>query len=396
MSSAASPNQKQHAQPAATKDPLQDFSDSLFETQPKKAMYSDHKKKELNETPKREPNKNKPNKAPQSTQITPKNNVQKTNNNPIDQAIENLIQKRELPECEMRRDVMQQINRKKVDALYDGNYDEAQVLEDASQLIVQSECLNDNNCSPEEKNSILSQRQTQLMQHYRDQSNYWQQRIDKNEAKYNQELDELKEKQDQEIALFQEKWKSSDYVGKLHKPSNKVLQMRHIEKKLALQKKYAEAKQMKSLADKQQEVEEGDVQRVIELQMRNEYAALLAKQQQEVDKLEEYYDYQRERLDVYRKRSLEPIENAMKKVNLRKDLPMRMLKSRSCSQPTSTLPTPRTQLKFERYRTELGGSLRINPLKDSCFSGLPPSPAKQLQKNKRATTSQGSRVPSLT
>jgi hypothetical protein len=73
-------------------------------------------------------------------------------------------------------------------------------------------------------------------------------------------LFELENKHIRETDAFREKWQNPAFFAQYQKPSPELLQMRYIERRLALKWNYEEAKAKRDIADKQQKRKNGKLQ----------------------------------------------------------------------------------------------------------------------------------------
>ena len=179
-----------------------------------------------------------------------------------------------------------------------------------------------------------------------------------------------------EIREFKEKWKNPEFLKTFSRPSPKMLQMRHVEKKLAIQKKYMEAKQMKEIADQQQLLEEQEMEEHVLQQMKMDYQKMIDRQQSEIDRVEEFYGENNLRLQMKMKRAIEGLEVAIRQNDAPKvESTMRRrwqtATSTSLTAPATAVATPRTQKKYIEYKGERNASLRISPVRDDILDRLP-------------------------
>jgi hypothetical protein len=167
--------------------------------------------------------------------------------------------------------------------------------------------------------------------------------------------------------------------------------MRHVEKKLALQKRYADAKKAKEIADRQQWLEEDLLKKNVENQLRFEYQRLMEKHQSERDRLETFYGMSNLKLDLKLQRTVRGLNIALKACDVPR-LALALTKRRKAktltetTAPQNAVLTPRTQQVYLQFRTGRNAELRL-PAVDDIITGLP---APRHQPSSRAS------VPSVT
>ena len=318
----------------------------------------------------------------------------------VEQQVDALIKDGAQPDDDMRDDVLHVLNRRKVAALFRSDYDEAQKYEDATQAII----ANENDTFMRSRDSQLEDhkqwRTDQLKEKLRTTTNMFNDRLDKNETECNDRIRDLERIHAEEIREFKAKWKDPEFLKTFSRPSPKMLQMRHVEKKLAIQKKYMEAKQMKEIADQQQILEEREMQEHVVQQMRTDYQKMIERQQNEIDKVEEFYGENNLRLQTKMKKALEGLEVAIRQNDVPKiESTMRRrwhtATSTSLTAPATAVPTPRTQKKYIEYKGERNASLRIAPVQDSILDRLPTPKSRVMQQGSTRSSLGDSRFPRL-
>jgi hypothetical protein len=282
------------------------------------------------------------------------------------------------------------LNRRKVAALYESDYDEAARLESLLCDLVSGESAAVRRECDDDRYGELSRHFEQLRGRHRAETAHWQRMLAEHEAEHESRARQLEEEQGREVEDFKAAWQDPEYVKQFHRPSVRLLQLRHVEKKLVLQKKYAEAKGLKKIADELQFEEEALAQRMLHERMRTDFAKLREKHRFEFQKLDEFF--QDAALEMRRKmqKSLEPLGNALRAFETKKNSPMtkrqyvhyRKVSAAPMTQPCSTIPTPRTVEKWSRFRTGPPGLLNLEPMREETLSQLPLTPVRaksQLQ-----------------
>jgi hypothetical protein len=179
------------------------------------------------------------------------------------------------------------------------------------------------------------------------------------------------------------------------------MQLRHIEKKLVLQKKYGDATGMKKFADDLQCQEECYAQGMLEQKMKGDFVKLREKYDLMFRTMEAHYEALLQEMRVKMQRDLDRIQNAMGVIEGRQKVQKGKRQSALSKKP-STLPdvetviaihTPRTAEKLAKFRNENLNSFHVSPVKDDIIAQLPPSPGRG---KRRLRNQASSRFPKLT
>jgi hypothetical protein len=302
----------------------------------------------------------------------------------IESALRSLERFKTLPDPTQSKFVMDLINRRKVAALYRSDYDEAARLEALASDLISTESETIRRRCEEDRSLAMSKHLEELYEHHGEEESHWKALLAENRAEHKEKGKLLQAQQNLEIDEFKTLWQSVDYVKQFHRPSVRLLQFRHIEKKLVLQKKYIEAKKMKKVADEVQEEEEEIAQKLLDERMRGDFMKLREKHRLEFQKLNEFYELTANELRLKMKKSLEPLGNALKSFEIKKNMPMtkrqyvnyRRISTAPITQPCSTIPTPRTIEKFTKYRLDPPGLLNLEPMPEERVIQLTSSPIK--------------------
>jgi hypothetical protein len=273
---------------------------------------------------------------------------------------------------------MDLVNRKKVSALYESDYDEAARLEELASLIVTGEAGEIRKRCESNRRSELSMRYTELQSHQEEEQCRWRALLSESEREHRKQAQILQEQHGREVEEFKANWQDPEYVRQFHRPSVRLLQFRHIERKLVLQKKYSEAKGIKKIADEIQAEEEFTAQRHLEERMQVDFGKLREKHRMEFRKLDEFYGSSQTEIRLRMKKALDTLASALKAFEGKKNSPMtnrqyvhyRKVTATPLAQPCSTIPTPRTAERFTQFRLGPPGPLNVEPMDEERISQL--------------------------
>lgn len=283
------------------------------------------------------------------------------------------------PPANLRPGIVQYINRKKATALMDSDYDAAEQLDQQMLELAKLGYDNPNDLHARLKN--LENRSSDLQGEKRAMEEKWAEKMEKHEEECEQRLEKLKEKQLAELDDYKQKWQSQEFCRAFSKPSVRLLQLRHQEKKMALSRRYQDAKVQKRIADELQAQEERQAEALLEEAIRRELQTLREKHWREENKLREYNEKTRMEMEAQKSRELEPYDSAIKAIGHKKTekpnprftkLPQSLTSAvagqAAGSGPQPTIATPRTVTRMKQFRTEKKGNLNINPVDDETLS----------------------------
>ena len=292
---------------------------------------------------------------------------------------------------------MEQVNREKMDALINRDYDYLTKLESAILQLSHSENDEVFERSFDEHQSALQEQQQNLKDQIKIVKKTYNDRInDQNEQK-SQQISSLIQLHQQQIQEFGEKWQSPNHLRNYSRPSTHLLQLRHIEKKQALSKLYMDAKATKMQADALQAEEEAQMQVAVEAEMRKEFSALRDRQLKELSVLSQHHDTIIEQLEQKKSNELKRLNLAQSKVNIKltepfnkavhgRDKPSMTLRSEDLS-TTSTLPTPRTQNRLLHFRGNRDAILNLKTIDAATLSRIKNSVNKEKRKTRSSLSS---------
>jgi hypothetical protein len=285
----------------------------------------------------------------------------------VEAAFESLRRDGALPADRLSEPVLSLIGRRRVAAMCESDYDAAEALDGLALLVLAGPKR-----TPADRQLLLAMRHDQLRQRYESCKSLWAQRLAQTEEEHAERAAALREQHEQEVSEFKGRWQTAEFVKQFSHPSVRLLQMRHIEKKLALQKKWEEAKNAKPLADSQQKLEEAETQKALQGRMRADFQKLRERQRNEGQKLDEFYELLTSELVLKRQKNLEQFESAFRTLDFKQVSPgSKRLHLRKVTGDSRSCTTPRTVRTFAQYRNGRPASLNVEPMKgDIIFYSL--------------------------
>ncbi|OHT05985.1 hypothetical protein TRFO_26048 [Tritrichomonas foetus] len=272
-------------------------------------------------------NKNKIKKKNKNKSIV--NNSNENNDNNVDEiqkAIQKLIQKREMPPIEILPQVYRIIKTLYLNSLIVQDYDRANELEEVSKLVGDNyECMVNAKIKAEQTKTLetrieLAKKRLQI------EIDEWDKilHIFKNEQ--NKQRHNLEQKILEERNEFENNWSNPEYLIQFNKPSPTLLQLRKQQKALAIAKRFADAKQVKQIADKLQQIESDQAQQRAVSCMKLHYNKMIDDQQRTIECFNDHEKRLEQYLVAEREKVLKPYYMLIKQLEATrdKDLPLNM------------------------------------------------------------------------
>lgn len=299
----------------------------------------------------------------------------------VEDSLESLMTRNIQPTEQLRDPVMQLINRKKLDALIQRDYDLAEKYEQTASTLQKS------------GDDLLFERNERIRKlTIDDRSDSISEKIKNVQQKYNKKIDDIKTERKTSIenlqsqheienSQFRQKWQDPNFLSKYKHPSQELIQLRLMEKRLALSKFYDEAKEKKIWADKQQKIEEKQMQTVIEGEMKKEFFRMKDSQYLQLKKLTDHYDSLIKSLELQKNKEIQSMQYALKQMEVKKNtvpnrklhtIPQELCQMNNNDTDTSLTAkmSPRTLSRLAQFRNEKKGKINVSPIADSAFSKL--------------------------
>lgn len=302
---------------------------------------------------------------------------------PISIAMNRLIEFGEIPPEEQRTQVIYMMKREGVSAMINEEYDKAKKIEEA-QFYLREFLQNDFAQKKSEfaRNAIETKIQT--AQNELDiEKGEWDELLKSYKERQQNERLKLIEQHKEEQDKFSEKWAQQSTLIPYKKPSSQLLQLRKMQKNLALTKNFSEAKSIKQKADELQRIETIEAEKRIKQAIWIGHQTLLEKQKKELDCFDEHTQRTCDFILLKKQELIDPIMKLIKSLktgypcyyiteDTSESRSKSTLNSTASSQQSKTLPkpkskpiqaTPRTKQKLNDFRREVEPSkLNINSI----------------------------------
>lgn len=285
--------------------------------------------------------------------------------NDIDEAIDLLMNRFVLPSEEIKGPLLQLVERRRIQALYDGDYDKAEYQDKIVSVLQMVTNMEQQKQAEGRSIDALYVRWQHLQKQQNEITQRWDEKINKFKDECDEKLDRINEQQEKEIDEFLDKWKDPNFLRPFNKPSSRLLQVREQEKAMAISRMYAQAKEMKAVADKMQLEETRAAQQRINEQMTIERNKLAIKHDKELKAHKTYRSRTVKAYEAEKQKELRPVITALGQIKAKKVSPSKMKSSQLPALPPTargsesestaaagSLYSPRTQTRYSHFRSE--------------------------------------------
>jgi hypothetical protein len=127
-------------------------------------------------------------------------------------------------------------------------------------------------------------------------------------GRQNARYEELRRSHEAELEEFELQWSDSDYLMAFRKPSPNLLQLRTIEKRLAILKQFDRAAIVRREADKLERAEMRDAQERAVTAMRTEYSNMITKHKREMECFEGFTNRVHWKIEKHKHEHVDPLQ----------------------------------------------------------------------------------------
>lgn len=198
-------------------------------------------------------------------------------------ALDRMLKKKRMPEMEMRPSLVDYAKNQSVYQLMQENYDQAAKIDEAIDLLMQSLHRDEDAQDCEKQTESLKEKYQFAQQQNKSIQEEFSQRIEQFKEAENERLQKLEEQHEQERAEFEEQWARPETTASFTKPSAGLLQVRKMQKSMAIAHKFEEAKRLKAAGDQMQREESVVASQKAVATMKVAYQQLIDKQEREVE-----------------------------------------------------------------------------------------------------------------
>ena len=287
----------------------------------------------------------------------------------LSSAYKKLITKKTLPQLEMRPSLIEYGRKQSIQHTMLEEYDAAQADDNAVELLQQSLNEDNKNFSTEQEKRTIKDRIDEVNREEKEIEEKYKTKINDAKKANKASLDKLMMDQEQERKRFEEKWSSEEAVIPYSKPSSQVLQIKRMQKAMALAHEFQKAKQLKLQAEKLQKEEAVIASKQAAEAMKAQYILLVENQQRQVECMREHWERVITVLECQRDAEINSLENTKKQLLTRSTTKPKkpqviipQVTSRD-ARGSSGLITQRTRSQFATYKRSAEKSkLDVKPL----------------------------------
>lgn len=299
----------------------------------------------------------------------------------VEASLVSLMKYKTMPIEQLRDPVIQLINHKKLDAIIERDYELAEKYESLTELLQQNDADEVFEKNEQRRQMTLDDRSDSITQKITKVQNLYDAKIDKLEQERKDAIQKLQAQHEEENRNFRQKWQDPNFLSKYKHPSQELLNLRFIEKKLAMAKCYDEAKEKKILADRQQKIEEQQTQHIVEEEMKKEFFKFKEAQVQEIKKIYDYYESSIKQQQHLKTKEIKSLRCSLNQIEIKKNtvpnkkllcMPLELseLNQKETDTSLTCKTSARTASKIAQFRNENKQKLKVTPLSDTTFTKL--------------------------
>lgn len=301
-------------------------------------------------------------------------------NEDVEMAFQDIIKKGILPLPYVKNALIQKLNKERLVSLMQSDYRNTERYDKALSLIDQNDRMAGLNELTKKKETWIAERHTSLENQKWQINSEFDTKIKRAQDASQQRYYELNVKHLEQVEQFKKKWQDPDFLKQFNRPSTKLINLRQMERKLAVVNRFKDAREIKAMGDEQQRIEEAEMQQVIDEEMKKDFAKMREMQQKEVDTLMRREEELIESLELQRTRQLEAITAALKLKETKKKPPLnrrmrsvpddlikgKMRKGEDEQKPAS----PVVYKKMAQFRCAKTGDLNLLSIDDNMLAKL--------------------------
>lgn len=259
-----------------------------------------------------------------------------------------------LPDDEYEHPIINEIERRRLDAIESGDYEKAFNMDKLSMQIQQGYNNRRSQMSKDTRVQELQEKIEDAKNELYVKKKDWEQMIQIEKQKCTEEVYLLDAKHESDLKQFDQKWEDPNNLRLFSKPSQQLLQMRKVERTLVLQRSYQKASLTRKQADKIEKSETKINQQKALLDMKFQREKIIEQQDKERETIEIKIRQRMSVLNMKMRQDLEVLEKRVKKL----EILMHQAKSgrvdivnRPQTPPAECKLTPRTSSKLVEFRS---------------------------------------------
>ncbi|KAK8861181.1 hypothetical protein M9Y10_012876 [Tritrichomonas musculus] len=260
-----------------------------------------------------------------------------------------------IPDPSRQQQLLQYIQRQKVNAIVSSNFREASKLQSACQNLINA--INESQVVDTFKIKMddIEKKIIETKQKINEINNETQSTLAAEQSLLNQKKEDIIHNQDLELDQFEEKWNDEDFLRKFTKPSSMLIAKQSLQHSYILMKDFDRAEELKNEIRSMEKSESQEAQNKAESEMLKEQKKLIEKHQNEMETFNQFYKRQIDIITSRQELKLEPL--IARKNKLEKELNS-IKQMRACQINLPSLPSIQIESKSNQ---------------SSCFNSSSPS-----------------------
>lgn len=246
-------------------------------------------------------------------EFTPQQEIFQTSGvDPVEEAFAQYMETGKLPNKELYGKLLLRMKAEALQAIMTQNYPKANHINSGIDKIMaetqQSRLTNYRN----KHAKLIDHKLRKAKRHLQREEEQWQIANESYESESEQALIKIKERHNQEIEDLKELWRKPETLKPYNKASKELLRLRKQEKTLALGKNFAEAEQVRLLADKRQLQEIREAEEIAKEAFKRAYDTVMEQHRKEIVCFKEHKHRVLVFLEKEKQRFTVPLENQIK------------------------------------------------------------------------------------
>ena len=286
-------------------------------------------------------------------------------------SVKEFEQKNVLPPAFERAQVAQYLQRQKMNAVMDKNYEKADKLFKINSKFAKACVDADHQDSQQVQLATINLRINEITYNLQKKQENFKEKVEDFKYSMIEKRENMKRQHKRELDEFDEYWSSEDALRKYSNPSPYLLELNQKEQNLVKIKEYQEAITVRSQAKSLEERETAEAQKKAERDVYTKKAALIKRQNEELKKIDEYEERMLNAMKVKEQRDeasyhmrISKLTTDRDKGNFREPLPSTVKNTPTLVQMPLALTTPRTRKKYVTFKnTTTAPKLTLKPIR---------------------------------
>lgn len=233
-------------------------------------------------------------------------------------AMNAFLNKREIPSPELLPKVLELMKSECVKAIIDEDYDYAEQLENGRHRLRQHRQWSRNVIRASETEKAIEEKIERAKVELKAENDEWAKVLSEFKMVQGQQRKTMLDDHVREQREYEEKWNDPAMLIPFSKPSPQLLQLRKQQKKMALAKRFSEAKEIKQIADKMQLAEGKEAEKKAMATIKAGFDVIVERQKREIECFDEHERRSLAYIEQERKKATEPIEKQIRALELAK------------------------------------------------------------------------------